>query len=113
MKKLLIALTISVMTTGAFAHSKVDTMTPADGSVVDIVPEFVDLDFSKAIRLTKVEMNYADKHTKVLDLGEQKAFLKKFSVPLVGMGSGAYKINWRGLGEDGHAMKGEFTFEVK
>jgi len=29
------------------------------------------------------------------------------------MGAGTYRIEWRGLGIDGHAMQGEFTFTVE
>jgi methionine-rich copper-binding protein CopC len=28
------------------------------------------------------------------------------------MGEGIYRIEWRGLGADGHAMQGAFTFTV-
>jgi len=29
------------------------------------------------------------------------------------MGSGLHLIEWRGLGADGHALKGPFNFSVK
>lgn len=113
MKNIILAVTLALVTTGAFAHSKVNTMTPANGSVVNQVPEDISLTFGKKIRLTKIEMIHADEHKEQLDLGEQKAFGTEFSVPLIGMGSGVYQIEWRGLGDDGHAMKGDFSFEVK
>lgn len=113
MKNLILAITLSLLTTGAFAHSKVDTTAPANGSIVDQAPSDISLTFGKKIRLTKVDMIFAEQPKERLDLGEQKAFSKKFSVPLTGMGSGKYQIQWRGLGDDGHAMKGDFSFEVK
>lgn len=110
-----VALTTSMMfaPVSLSAHSKVDTTTPTDGASMGRVPEVVGLDFSKEIRLTKVVMTHMDHPSVNLDLSGQKSFSRKFSVPVIGMGNGPYRIEWRGLGKDGHAMQGSFTFNVK
>ncbi len=36
-----------------------------------------------------------------------------FTVPMQSVGSGTYVIDWRGLGADGHAMTGSFSFVVE
>ena len=58
-------------------------------------------------------MTHLDHPAVELDLGDQNSFATEFIVPVIGMGPGSYKIEWRGLGIDGHAMTGEFMFTVE
>ena len=37
----------------------------------------------------------------------------RFAIPLPGRGGGLYRIEWRGLSGDGHAMRKTFSFRVK
>lgn len=113
MKKLTLLAMLAAFSTGAFAHSQVDTTSPEDGAVIAEVPAQIDFNFANDIRLTRVEMTYLDHPSVKLDLGEQKAFDRAFTLPLEDMGAGTYHIEWRGLGIDGHAMQGEFTFSVE
>ncbi|GAA6165486.1 hypothetical protein NBRC116590_31900 [Pelagimonas sp. KU-00592-HH] len=112
MKKLVTLALVSTLATSAFAHSRVDTTTPENGAVVAEVPAEISLDFAADIRLTRVEMTHQDHPPVRLDLGGQTSFERKFTLPLQGMGNGIYRIEWRGLGEDGHAMQGKFMFTV-
>ena len=102
-----------VMVCGAFAHSQVDSSVPANGAVLSEAPAEISFNFTKAIRLTRVELIYAENTAVKLDLDRQKSFERSFSLPLDGMGSGTYRIEWRGLAKDGHAMQGELTFTVE
>ena len=112
MKIIIAAVVSSFLASGVYAHSKVDTTTPSDQAVLVEVPALIDLDFAKKIRLTKVELTYESDPTVPLDLGGQTRFERAFSLPIQNLGDGSYHIEWRGLGMDGHAMQGEFTFEV-
>lgn len=103
---------ISMLATGAFAHSRVDTTTPENGATIAEAPSEISFNFAGDIRLTRVEMIHQDHPSVRLDLGDQTSFGRVFSLPLQGMGEGSYRIEWRGLGVDGHAMQGEFTFTV-
>lgn len=113
MKKLILATLMSLSVTGALAHSKVDKTTPVDGGILDEAPANIGFSFSKDIRLTRVEMSHQSDAAVRLDLGEQTTFDRKFVVPLQEIGKGSYRIEWRGLGADGHAMKGVLTFTVE
>lgn len=113
MKKLAIIALISTLATGAFAHSGVDTTIPANGAALAEVPAKISLKFTKGIRLTRVEVNHQDDPAVRLDLGDQTSFGRAFVLPLQKMGDGPYRIDWRGLGKDGHAVQGTFTFTVK
>lgn len=112
MKIIIAAIVSSFLASGASAHSKVDSTTPSNQAVLAEVPAQLDLDFAKKIRLTKVELTHESEPTIPLDLDGLTSFERAFSLPLQNMGHGTYQIEWRGLGMDGHAMQGEFTFEV-
>ncbi|MBE1284469.1 MAG: copper resistance protein CopC [Rhodobacteraceae bacterium] len=103
---------ISMLATSAFAHSKMETTTPENGATIADVPSMITFSFTDDIRLTKVNMIHQDAPSVMLDLGEQTHFDRAFALPLQSMGEGTYRIEWRGLGADGHAMQGEFTFTV-
>ena len=107
-----VAVFLAIVGTSALAHSKKESMTPADGAVLESVPTSIEMRFNDGMRLTKVEMTHAGTRIETLDLGTQSGFGKEFSLPLVPMGSGLYQIEWRGLGVDGHPMTGNFSFEV-
>ncbi|MDF9303069.1 copper resistance protein CopC [Tritonibacter mobilis] len=113
MKKTALIVWLACISSGAFAHSRVDTTTPADGDVMSEVPAQISFDFADDIRLTRVEMTHAEHPSVQLDLGDHKSFDRAFNLPLNDMGAGTYQIEWRGLSIDGHAMQGGFTFEVE
>ncbi|MBM7069913.1 copper resistance CopC family protein [Actibacterium sp. 188UL27-1] len=96
----------------AFAHSSIETSTPADGAVVAVVPAEIALRFDDEIRLTSVRVERGDQ-TIALDLSAIDGFSTEYALPFNDMGAGAYRIEWRGLAVDGHAMQGTFSFDVK
>jgi len=111
--KIIIAIIVSsFLASGASAHSKVDTTTPPNQAELAEVPAQIDLGFAKKVRLTKVGVTHENDPTVPVDLSGQVSFERAFTLPLPDMGDGTYHIKWRGLGMDGHAMQGEFTFEV-
>ncbi|WP_406646054.1 copper resistance protein CopC [Aliisedimentitalea scapharcae] len=113
MKYFAIGAVLAILVTGASAHSKIETTIPADGAVLASAPAEIDLTFGKDIRLTRVVLSHQDGAAVPLDLGSQTQFGRGFTVPLQSLGQGVYRIEWRGLGMDGHAMTGTFTFAVE
>jgi methionine-rich copper-binding protein CopC len=112
MKNLASAMLIWAFATGAFAHSSIETTQPENGATVAEAPAEISVTFVKKIRLTRVEMTFDTAAPVRLDLGDQKSFDRTFTLPLETMGAGTYRIEWRGLGADGHAMQGDFMFMV-
>ena len=113
MKRFVLAGLISLTATGASAHSRLNTTAPADGAVLAQAPARIVLTFAKRLRLTRVRMIHGDGPALDLDLGAHKAFATRFAIPIAGRGEGLYRIEWRGLSIDGHAMRGRFGFRVK
>jgi len=113
MKKILLAGMIGMWATGAMAHSPLDGTTPANETTVTEMPAEVLMDFRGDIRLTRVSITHADTHSMEMDLGDQTAFAQEFILPMHDMGAGLYVVEWRGLGSDGHALNGTFSFTVE
>lgn len=113
MKKILLAGIIAFVATGAMAHSPLNATTPANERAIAVAPTELLLDFKGEVRLTKVSMTHAPHDSVDLDLSGNKGFISDYAVPMESMGNGAYVIDWRGLGKDGHPMKGSFTFTVQ
>ncbi|WP_120503853.1 copper resistance CopC family protein [Sulfitobacter mediterraneus] len=113
MKTILLAVMIGIWATGAMAHSPLDATTPANDATVTEMPTEVLMDFKGDIRLTRVSITHADTHTVDMDLGDQTAFTQEFVLPIQDMGAGTYVVEWRGLGDDGHALNGTFSFIVE
>ncbi|MGH1459812.1 MAG: copper resistance CopC family protein [Paracoccaceae bacterium] len=113
MRNILLAGVIGIWATGAMAHSPLDGTTPANQATVSEMPAQVRLNFKGDIRLTRVSITHADTNSTDMDLGDQTAFMQEFALPMHDMGAGVYVIEWRGLGADGHALNGTFSFTVE
>lgn len=113
MKTFLLAGMIGIWATGAMAHSPLDATTPANEATVTEMPTEVLMAFKGDIRLTRVAITHAATHSMDMDLGDQTAFTQEFALPMHDMGAGVYVVEWRGLGSDGHALNGSFSFTVE
>lgn len=105
-------LLLTACVTPTSAHSPLDTTTPEDGAELAEHPTEISFQFAKEIRLTRVHMTYQDHPSVRLDLSTQTGFARTFVLPLIDMGQGSYRIEWRGLSVDGHIMRGQFVFTV-
>ena len=113
MKAILLAGMIALAATPALAHSALDATAPEHGAVLTQAPPHIVLTFAKRIRLTRVRITHDAGDAIDLDLGEQTSFATRFELPLKDRGSGLYRIEWRGLSGDGHAMRRSFAFRVR
>lgn len=112
MKRALLAGAIVVFAaSAALGHAKLGSTVPADGAVLSKMPAEIVLTFSKRLRLTRVRMTRDA--GKAVDLEAGKSFATRFVIPVKGGGKGQYRVEWRGLAADGHAMRGAFSFRVK
>lgn len=113
MKNLLLAGLIGIWATTATAHSPLTNTEPKDAATIVEAPSEVVLEFKGDIRLTRVTLTHADHAGVDLDLSGNTGFKSAYVVPLPSTGRGLFVIHWRGLGADGHAMNGTFSFTVK
>lgn len=113
MKSLLLAAAIAISSGTAMAHSPLELTVPSNEAKMTAEPETIDMTFKKGIRLTKVSMTHANHPAVSLELAGAKGFITEYSLPMQKMGPGIYLIEWRGLGQDGHTVNGDFTFSVE
>lgn len=113
MKQLFATGLMMVWATVATAHSPLEVTVPAGDAVVTEVPSEIQMTFKGTIRLTRVTLTHAGKHSVDLDLDGFSGFLTNYAIPLQSFEAGLYEIEWRGLGDDGHALNGTFNFTVE
>ena len=96
-----------------WAHSKQETTVPANNEVLTEAPAELVLKFDKPMRITKLALtDQAGTDYKVQRTDQMKHVLKLVA-QLDPVPNGEYQVDWRGLSEDGHPMKGTFSFTVK
>lgn len=95
----------------ALAHTALKTSTPADGAMVAIAPAKIDLQFSGAVRLIRIEISA---NGKALDTAFTPAAdpIATYSIDTPDMVDGNYTVNWAAIGADGHTVTNSFSFTV-
>jgi len=102
----LLALPLQVL-----AHTGLKTSAPADGAVLQAAPASIDLEFTAAVRLIKLEVSSGGNalETAFKPAAELTA---KYSIPTPGLAAGAYTVDWAVIGADGHTVTNSFSFSV-
>ena len=113
MKYLFLIIAVALNPLMALAHSDMQETVPENGAILTQAPIEIGLNFTDKLRLTAVKARHSDGATQTIDLEDNKGFEAEFMLPLQPMGAGVYEVEWRGLGMDGHAMQGTFSFEVE
>ena len=108
------ALAFALATDGAAtAHSRPETTVPANGAVLTATPPVISIAFDKPMRVTLIELTDADGDAFALERTDAMAPVTRFEATPAPLPAGSYTVEWRGLSEDGHAMSGRFSFEVR
>jgi hypothetical protein len=94
------------------AHAETRASDPADGAVVDAIAH-VELRFTAPVRLTRISLSHAE--TGAVALPEPRSLTpsRDKRVPLPDLAPGRYRLEWRGLSADGHAIQGATRFELR
>ena len=116
MKQIILGVSLGLaLTASAFAHSPLKATMPSDGQTVSGTPDMLHLVFAKPARVTKVMLKHTNgdmSHQDKLELPSKK-FTTELMLQPEFKGPGNYEVEWRALGEDGHALKGSFKFKVE
>ncbi len=128
MKKIILLLLFLITPTVTLAHSLLESVYPIDGSPLKMAPTEIKMVFKSPAKLIKLDMYEVSsaKKTKLLsklmgskkgeEISLNKDFLlknsKRHRIPLPYLENGDYVIFWRAIGEDGHIVKGKFSFEL-
>jgi len=97
---------------GAAAHSEKEETTPADGATLSEAPDMIHMVFDDPMRMTMVRLLNADGAEMPIERGTSLDPSLEFHAEPEPLGPGPYTVEWRGLSSDGHAMSGNFSFEI-
>ena len=96
----------------AWAHAKLTSSTPKNGSAVVAGLSEIELDFSAPLRVTALHVRDAGEHDVALKGALPQSFAPVVKVGVTALAPGAYQVSWTAVAEDGHVMKGGIAFTV-
>ena len=108
---LALAVSASVTTTGALAHSKAEETTPANEATVTTV-NVIEMRFDDPMRVTAITLIGPDGDVAIERETGMDAVTEFRALPPTDLPGGAYTVDWLGLSADGHPMQGTFGFTV-
>ena len=106
-------ITALFMSVAAQAHSPLIGLTPSDGAVLSAAPEAIEMRFRGAARLIRFQLVNDGDGAKI-GLGESHLMVEsdEHRIILPPLPAGDFTVSWRALSEDGHVIKGGFSFSV-
>lgn len=100
----------------AMAHLGLSRSTPADGALVSIAPSVLRLEFTEAVERTIARIRLLGPDGAEVRLSELRQPADSMNIVLAdvpnGLAPGAYAIEWRVVGADGHPVSGTIRFVV-
>lgn len=115
---LLLGLLLAAGAAPALAHDDLVGTDPADGAVVESLPEALTLTFSAPLLedAGAIEIAVADAAGRSLTAGDPVLDGVQVTQPLSGEDtgdvSGSITVQWRAVSGDGHPISGEYAFSV-
>jgi methionine-rich copper-binding protein CopC len=97
----------------ASAHAMLHTSNPADGATLTTSPRSLSLVFSEECRVTALRLlDESGREHQVRREGGRAASSRATATVAAPLPSGAYRLEWRAMGDDGHVMSGAVKFAV-
>ena len=95
----------------AFAHTALESATPADGAVVVQAPGHINLVFNGPVKLVKLELMGVG-HEMPTKFEPSAAAQATYMIETPGMHPGEFTVNWAVIGADGHTVTNSYSFLV-
>ena len=108
----LTALIVLAVPAAAEAHAALTSSQPAEGAVLTHVPADVSLTFGGDVRVVSLVLKHDGDPDLPLPLPASTTFARSAQAPLPALAPGAYRVEWRTVAKDMHAMSGVLTFTV-
>lgn len=104
---------MGLMANAAYAHVSLKSSNIFDGSALTKVPTVLEMEFMDQVGLVSFIVLNSDGAKLNKDFHPSKVMSAKYKIPMPSLASGIYKIEWRSISEDGHAMSGSISFAIK
>lgn len=112
----LVALALSVVAAGAFAHAFVDHAVPAVGSTVHDPPREIAIWFTQELEPAFSTIKLQDAKGNAIAAAAKNAVDPSnrtlLRLPVPPLAPGKYRVVWHVLSIDSHVTEGDFTFDV-
>lgn len=96
-----------------FAHTSQRASSPADGAVVEGSPAVITIGFQQPMRITHATLQNTRGKTFSLERSGGIEPRETFKGVPETLPPGEYRLEWRGLAEDGHVVSGHLKFTVR
>lgn len=111
----LAASALFLISTGAFAHAKLQAADPASGATV-AAPKTLTLHFNEAVEPAMSSVKLVGPANAQVEVGKPagaEGDAKTLVSTVPQLAAGEYRLQWSTMGHDGHHTKGEYRFTVK
>ena len=96
----------------AEAHASLDHTEPSAGSTVETAPREITLWFTENLEPAFSTIDVRDAEGARVDQGKAQVSETVMRVGLKPLPPGTYKVHWRAVSADTHAIEGSFSFQV-
>jgi methionine-rich copper-binding protein CopC len=100
----------------AMAHTHLERSEPQENAVLESAPKTITLWFSSRIEPKFSHIKVTNSAGKFVHDGDSSTSedQRQLSIKLIeGLGAGAYEVHWNVISDDGHRMRGDYSFSVK
>ncbi|WP_419900489.1 copper resistance CopC family protein [Roseomonas sp. USHLN139] len=110
----ILAVALGVLAPGAAsAHAMLHSSDPADGATLNGSPRTLSLAFTEDCRVTSLRLvDESGREHQVRREGGRAASSQATATLAGPLRPGAYRLEWRAMGDDGHVMSGAVRFAV-
>ncbi|MCI0753568.1 copper resistance CopC family protein [Teichococcus vastitatis] len=110
----ILAAALGILVPGAAsAHAMLHSSDPADGATLNTSPRALNLAFTEDCRVTALRLLDESGREHQVRREGGRASSSQVSATLAGpLRPGAYRVEWRAMGDDGHVMSGTVRFAV-
>ena len=130
-RRIIAVFTLVVFPIMVFAHSPLQKTNPTNGAVLETPPTEYKMLFKSPAKLIKFEIFqkgqnddkqssllnslFKNSDRKLIEINYKPLLVlsESHSIKLPSINVGFYEVHWRAMGQDGHVLKGNLTFEVK
>ena len=112
MNKIKLALSVLAMTgaVNLYAHGMMTMTYPEDGSMLMAQAERVEMHFQQPMQVVSLKVIGSDNKPVAIKYDRKAAATEHFKAMLPKLTPDTYSVQWKAMGEDGHMMKGSYSF---
>lgn len=108
--KLVVLSAAMVLSSNLFAHGIMHETFPADGASMTTPTDRVELTFKNPTKLISIKLFDSEEKSVPANFERSMQAGTRFELMFPALEPDSYSVRWKGMGEDGHMMKGDFEF---